>query len=522
MLGFGSGMVGAMSTKTLHRLSPVVLALAAVKVLLQLVTTGIAGDGFFVDELYFLACAEHLDWGYVDLPPLFPALTAAVRAVAGDSLLAIRVVPAMAGAGLVVLAGWGARRLGGGSLAQTLAGLSVLCAPIWLVMHSLHTMNALEPLVWTGCALVLVTLLEGGDQRYWLLFGVLAGVGLNLKHSIVFWGVAVALGVLASRQRSMLTQRWIWLGGAVALALFLPNLIWMIGHGFPHLEQLANIRESGRNVSLSPLAFIGEQVLMLHPLTLPVWLGGLAWLLRTSGGVYRPLGIAYLVALAEMLVLGGRTYYLSPAYPILLAAGGVAVERSVVAWGWRRAGTVAVMALLSGSAAVMAPLYVPILAPEDSIAYSEALGMSQPRIENHELGPLPQLMADRYGWREMAEEVARVYHTLPEDDRRVAAIFGQNYGQAGAIDLYRDELDLPPALSGHLTYFLWGPRGYSGEVVIVLDDDRDSLETLFESVELAGRVDHRWSMPYQHFDIYVCRGIRAPLEEVWPRTKSYS
>ena len=178
------------------------------------------------------------------------------------------------------------------------------------------------------------------------------------------------------------------------------------------------------------------------------------------------------------------------------------------------------MLVLSG--ALIAPVFIPLLPPATLIRYSQAIGLSQPRIETHRLGPLPQLMADRFGWPEMAAEVARIYHALPPADRARAAIFGQNYGQAGAIDHYGPALGLPKALSGHLTYFLWGPRGYTGDVMIVLDDDRETLEKLFAHVELAGHVSHPYSMPYQHFDVWVCRGPRVPLPELWPRLKKYN
>jgi hypothetical protein len=295
----------------------------------------------------------------------------------------------------------------------------------------------------------------------------------------------------------------------------------MAEHHFPHFEMLRNIKADGRDVQLNPLQFMLQQVLMFNPVAAPLWLGGLAWFLFGGEGKrYRILGIAYLVILAEMFLLDGRVYYPAPAYPMLLAGGAVALERWLAAKNWRFVGP-AYAATLALSGAVLAPLWVPILPPETLIRYSRAIGMTEPRIENHELGPLPQLMADRFGWPEMAREVARIYHSLPPADQAKAAVFGQNYGQAGAIDHYGPALGLPKAISGHLTYFLWGPRGYTGEVMIVLDDNRRRLSQLFTSVELAGHVTHPYSMPYEHFDVWVCRGPRRPLPELWPTLKRY-
>ncbi|HEX4955734.1 MAG TPA: glycosyltransferase family 39 protein [Thermoanaerobaculia bacterium] len=508
-------------SRTLAAGVALVLALAVAKLLLHLATTGRFGYDFFVDELYYLALAEHLAWGFVDVPPLFPALTALVRALLGDSLLAVRLVPALAGAGLVLATGLFARRLGGKTAAMGLAALGVLAAPVFLAMHSFHTMNALEPLFWLAAAWLLVRLLDGEDPRLWLAFGAVAGLGLLNKHSMAFFGVALVVGLAATPARRAFRERWIWLGGLVAFAIFLPNLIWVASHGFPHFQVLAQVAEDGRNVSLSPWAFLAQQVLMVHPLALPLWLGGLVFLLWSGAGSrWRPLGLAFLVALALMFLLDGRVYYLAPAYPMLLAAGGVALERGArqLARGWALPAYAGVLAV---GGVALAPLFVPLLPPETLIRYSEATGLTQPRIENHRLGPLPQLHADRFGWREMAAEVARVYRSLPPEEQAVAVVFGQNYGQAGAIDLFGPELGLPKAISGHLAYHDWGPRSSRGEVVIVMDDDRETLERLFEQVEWAGRVEHPYSMPYQHFDLHVCRRLRMPIEELWPQVRKW-
>ncbi len=506
----------------------VVLALAGFKLVLHLATTGLFGYGFFVDELYYLACSRHLAWGFVDMPPLFPALTAVVRIVCGQTLPAIRLMPALAGAALVVVTGLMARDLGGRRFAQGLAALAVITAPIWLTLHSIHTMNALDQLFWSCSAWIVIRILRPVEaaerqraERLWLLFGVVAGLGLLNKESMLFFAVPLAAALLLTRERRALASRWLWLGAGAAGLLVLPYAVWVVAHHFPHLEQLANIKRDGRDTQLGPLRFMAEQVLVLNPLALPLWAGGLGWLLADrQGRRYRVLGLTYLGVLAEMFLLNGRTYYPAPAYPMLLAAGAVACERWLAAPRWRfaKAAYVAVLAL---AGAALAPLAMPLLPPEALIRYSAAIGLSQPRVENHRLGPLPQLMADRFGWPEMAREVARIYDALPAGDRARAAIFGQNYGQAGAIDLFGPALGLPPALSGHLSYFLWGPRGYTGDVMIVLDDRREVLLKLFRSVELAGHVDHPYSMPYQHFDVFVCRGPRFVMATEWPQLKKY-
>jgi Dolichyl-phosphate-mannose-protein mannosyltransferase len=497
----------------------VVLFLAGVKLALHLATTGLFGYGFFIDELYFLACSEHLSWGFVDMPPLFPAITALIRATLGDSLFAVRLLPALSGAALVLITGLMARDLGGRRFAQGIAALGVIVAPMWMLMHSIHTMNALDQIFWTAAAWVVIRIERDGWEKGWLLFGALCGLGMLNKHTMAFFGVAVAVGLLLTPARRAFRSPWLWLGGLLAVLIYLPNLIWDVQHHFPHFEMLANVKADGRDTQLNPLQFMLTQAVVFNPLTLPLWVGGLVWLLiDKEGRRWRALGIAWLAVMAQMFLLDGRIYYPAPAYPMLFAAGGVAIEKWIASRRFVKPAYASVLAL---SGALIAPIFVPMLPPETLIRYQKAIGMSQPRIENHKMGPLPQLMADRFGWPEMAQVVARVYHSLPPEDQKRAAIFGQNYGQAGAIDHFGPALGLPKAISGHVSYFLWGPRGYTGDVMIVMDDDRETLEKLFRSVEYGGRVEHPYSMPYEHFDVWVCRGMREPLAQVWPRLKKY-
>jgi 4-amino-4-deoxy-L-arabinose transferase-like glycosyltransferase len=301
--------------------------LAAAKLVMHL--AGAWGYGYFRDELYFLDCARHLDFGYVDCAPLV-ALYAKLALLLGGSLPVVRLIPALAGAGLVALTMLLARQLGGGRFAQAFAGLCVLAAPIRIAVDSLLTMNAFEPLFWMGCVWLVIRFVQTGDSRLWLWVGVLAGLGLLNKHSTVFFGFALAVAVVASPLRRELARPWIWLGAGLALLLFLPNVVWQVAHGFPTLEDLENVRRSGKNVVLAPLGFLGQQVMINHPLLLPVWLAGLVSLLVGKGRRYRLLGVMYVVFLVTMLLMHAKNYYLAPIYPVLFAAGAVGWTR-----GWR-------------------------------------------------------------------------------------------------------------------------------------------------------------------------------------------
>jgi Dolichyl-phosphate-mannose-protein mannosyltransferase len=505
-----------------HRLASsataIIIGLAACKLLVHLY----AGRhyGYFRDELYYLACSRHLAWGYVDQPPLIALITWVVRHALGQSLPAIRVLPALVGAGEVAVAGLIARELGGQWLAQGLAALSVLVAPGILALDSFLSMNAFEPLIWMGCAWLLIRLVKTGNDKLWIWFGVLAGVGLENKYSTLIFGAGIVLGLLLTPQRRLLESRWLWIGGAIAALLFLPNLLWNIHHHFPFLELQANIRHSGRDVALRPAGFFAEEILTMNPIALPVWLAGLWFFFATKAGKpFRALGWAWLFTALVIVTLSPRIYYLYPAFPLLFAAGGVMWEDWLHLQPlWRK---LAWPALLAITGAVLAPMAIPLLPPETYMSYTKALHFGQPAVETHRLGPLPQLFADQFGWEEMAATVARVYNSLPPDVRRKTAIFGQNYGEAGAIDLFGPRYGLPPAISGHQSYFLWGPRGYTGESVIVMADNQQQLERLFASVQKVAHVEYPYSMPYEHFDVFYCRGLRQPLAELWPRVKNW-
>ncbi len=496
-----------------------VLCIAGCKLLVHLY----AGRhyGYFVDELYYLACSRHLDWGYVDQPPLIAVITWLVRSLLGDSLPALRFLPAVAGAAVVALTALIARELGGKRFAQGLAALAVLVAPGFLASDSLLTMNAFEPLFWLGCTYLLIRIIKTGNTKLWIWFGILSGFGLENKYSMLIFGAGIVLGLLLTGERRRLANPWLWVGGALALLIFLPNLVWNIHRHFPFLVAHASIQRSGRDVPLGPLAFFAQEVLTLLPLTLPIWLAGLwFYFFSKPERPFRVLGWAWVFTAGVVVMLSPRIYYLYPAFPVLFAGGSVMWERWLdqPRYHWPKLAYGGLMVVLG---AVYAPLTVPLLAPEAYIRYTRALHLQPPRIETHRLGPLLQLFADQFGWEEMTATVAHVYNSLPPEIRAKTAIFGQNYGQAGAIDLFGPKYGLPPAISGYMNYFFWGPRDYTGESMIVMQGQQKDLERYYTSVEKVASVYHPYSMPYEHFDIFYCRGLKWPLKEIWPKVRNW-
>ncbi|HEY6290827.1 MAG TPA: glycosyltransferase family 39 protein [Terriglobia bacterium] len=440
--------------------------MAAVKFTLQLATAH--RYGYFRDELFFLDLSKHLDWGYLDQPPFAIAVTAASRVLLGTSLTALRFLPALAGAVKVALAGLIARELGGGRFAQMLAALAVLVAPAYLGADHLLTTNTFDALFWTGCAYALIRAIKTDDPKFWLWFGVLAGLGAENKYSMFFFGFGLLVGLMLSSQRRLLMNRWFWLAVGIAFLIFLPNLVWQLRRGLPSLAWLLYHRVASDNVRLTPLAFMGEQIIELQPLTCPIWVAGLWYYLRSRAGQpYRLLGWTYLVVLALLLILRGRVYYLFPAYPMLLGSGAIVIEKALnkLRWNWLKPAYV--MGLLLGGA-LFAPFALPVLTVEAYMRYSDVVNIDPPDIETRKLGKLPQLYADTFGWKEMTAAVALAYESLPLGQRSKTAIFANTYGEAGALDFFGPPYGLPPVISPHQNYFYWGPGDYDGLGVILL------------------------------------------------------
>lgn len=499
----------------------IVLAIAAGKFLLHLYFNN--RYGYFRDEFDYMACGNHLAWGYVDQPPLVPVLTRICRFLLGDSLRSIRFIPAVASSALVVLTAMITRELGGRWFGLVLSAVAILIAPIYLSDGSLLSTNCLEPILWMGCAYFAILAIKRQNPRYWLWFGVVAGIGLEEKYSIAVMGLGVVIGLLLTEERRFFTNKWIWLGGLAAFLIFLPNLIWNVQNHWPFLELIHNIKADGRDVALSPWQYFAQEVLLLHPFAAPIWITGLFALLFSSRlRPYRALGWCYLVAFTVFVVLKGKNYYLAPIYPMLLAAGAVTIESGIerLRQQWLKPVT---LTILLATGAWLAPIVMPVLPVDQFISYMNKLPFKVPRSEHsHERAALPQHYADQFGWEEIVAETAKAFNKLSPAERTGCGIFAQDYGQAGAIDFFGPRYGLPPALSGHQTYYLWGPRGYSGNCLIVLDDQKEVLEGLFEQVEYVGTSEDNPYALERNIPVFICRGAKfGTLEKAWPQLKKW-
>ena len=351
-----------------------------------------------------------------------------------------------------------------------------------------------------------------------IAIGVVSGLALLSKYMLVFWLLALGLGLLATSSRRLFTHRTLYIGIAIAALMVLPNVLWQAAHDWPFLE-IGRVAATGKNVALSPLAFLGAEIDNLNVATAPVWLTGLAaFAFWRRFADLRCFAIGFVVLIAAMIAMHAKPYYPAGAYPLLFAGGAVALEARITRHAVRAALTAAV-ALMG---VVAAPFALPILPVERFVAYQRFLDHPPRSQDNSPIGRLPQLFADMFGWRELAALIGRVYQSLPPDDRSKAVFFANNYGEAAAIDVFGAPWHLPSAISNHNNYFLWGPRGHDGSVVIRLGGTRESLLKTYTAVEAAGVFDDPWAMPYETGrTVWICRGRRVPLEKAWPNLRNY-
>ncbi|MDQ2679591.1 MAG: glycosyltransferase family 39 protein [Candidatus Eremiobacteraeota bacterium] len=475
--------------------------------------------GFFRDELYFIICGFHPQFGYVDQPPLVPLLAAGSQ-LFGHSLFLLRAVPAIFGAAGAYVTCLLVAEMGGGVFAQVLASLVFLFSGVLMSFGMKVSTDEVNLFTWPLLALLLARIAKSADARLWLAVGAIAGITVESKYSVLFLFVALAIGLLLTPQRRILWGRWFVAGVALAIAIVLPNLLWQAHYGFPMWE-LLRAGQDGKNLIAGPLLYIAQEILITGLFTFPVWVIGLIWLLRN--GTLRFLGYAYAVLIVEMLLFHGKHYYPAAVYPILMAAGAVWIE----AWTQRvRPVRIAVLAYTLALGPLFIPFALPMLPEPLFIAYQSRLGnlLDVPKTalateHGRELSALPGDWADMHGWPEMAAQIQSVYEALPASDRAQAVVVASNYGEAAAVGFFTPNV---PVISAHNQYWLWGTRGYSGNVVIDVNGDCGAKEHLFRSARRAATFRAPYTIGWEtDVPIMVCRGINVPLATLWPQLKKY-
>jgi hypothetical protein len=490
-----------------------VMALAAFMLHLPFLTQ----YGIFRDELYYLA------WGYVDHPPLSIWVLSLCRKLLGDSVFAIRLPSLIASCATVYLIGSLTHTLGGKRFAQVLAMLAWIVAPATLALSHFFSMNALDLMFWALICRLLLACLQTVDsaakQKNWLILGVVVGLSLLNKFSILWLLAGLFVGVCCTLYRRELLTRNVLLASVLAVVIFLPHLMWQVQYDFPIREFMANATRDKMEDN-PPLKFLSAQILQMLPLTLPIWLLGIVAGVRGKmGNAGRMLAVMFLSVLLILLLNGkSRAAYLVPAYAPIFAMGGVAWERIVSrVWIQRLA-----LAGLAVTGMIFAPLALPILPVGAYIAYARKLGIQPPQEEKGGVGLLPQHFADMHGWQELANAVYDIYRTFPLPEQDGCAILTNNYGEAGAVDYFLRGKGVPRAISGHNNYWLWGAGDWDGKVLMIVNTVPDRFRSLFEDIEEVRTVPLPLSVPHeQDAPLSIARRLKIPVSEFWKQVKSY-
>jgi 4-amino-4-deoxy-L-arabinose transferase-like glycosyltransferase len=501
------------------------LWIAAIRFAVPLGSTLFAPIGYTTDEFYYLACADHLAWGYVDHPPLSIGVLAAVRHWFGDSLLALRALPGLCESLAVLVTAALAREFGGSRRAQILAALAWATAPMALAIGFPFSMNPLEHLLWPLAALVLARIQNGAGPRWWIVLGLLLGLALENKTSTLWLGVGLAAGMVATPARVWLATRWPWLAAGLATAILAPHIVWQVANGWPLLEFVRN-NAAGREgldaaaVIESPWMFAMSQLFVMGPVAAPLWLWGLAYLLLAPASrEHRMLGWTFAVVFV-LLALSGRggIYYLVGAFPIVFAAGGVAIEQFTENRSRRLPAVLCSAMLLQGF--LFLPVLMPLVDVDRYLSVARgARSLLGAEVEGASLPPSYQWML---GGPELVEAVARVTQTLSDSERASAGVLATTFGEAGALAHFGPERGLPPVIGTHNNFWLWGTRGLDGSVMIVVAEPGSRLLDHFASCEPAARLDCPYCEPQlKNRKVFLCRELDRPLPELWTTLKDF-
>lgn len=488
------------------------ILLALLRFLLHLLTNG--QYGFHRDELATLDDARYLAWGYVAYPPLTPFIGRVALELFGPSLVGVRFFSALAQCVAMVLAGLMSRELGGSRVAQVVTALAVAIAPISLLQAALFQYVSFDYLWSVVIAYFVIRLLASGNPRWWLGIGVFIGLGMMTRYTMAVFVAGIVGGVVLTRARRYLASPWLWAGVALSLLIFLPNLVWQVRHNFISLEFTSSIHARDIRIGRTEGFLIEQFFVSANLFTIPLWAAGLYYyFFSRTGARYRMLGWMYLIPFILFLAVLGRSYYLAPAYPMLIAAGAVTWERWRVSLPVRAArlvGGVTWGALVFG--AVLGGAMMLPIAPVNSAWWSFV-------SEAHDN------FVEEIGWPELVKTVNEIYTALPAAERAQTGILAGNYGEAGAINLYGPVYGLPEAISGINSYWLRGYGDPPPQTLIVLGYPRSGAERLFGRCELAGRITNPYNVENEETrdspDIFICRGPRQPWPVLWQNLKHF-
>ena len=500
------------NSKISRNLITLILTISIINLLIYLITTAFTSYGMFRDEYYYLACANRLDFGYVDHPPFSIWILAFWKALFGDSMFVIRIVPAIVTSVIVFIIGLFTVRLGGNKVAVIISTVTFMLSPIFLGINTYYSMNVFDFLFWISSAYIFLRILQTGNSKLWILLGVVIGFGLLNKTSMLWLGAGIFAGTVFTPLRKDLKTKYPYIAATIALIIFSPYIIWNITHDFAHLEFMRNAA-SRKYGGLTPLSFILDQILILNPLSILIWLPGISfYFIHKEGKQFRAVGLIWLTTFIILFInWHSKGEYIAASYQILFAGGAVMLEIWSKKRSWLKY-SVAITVIVFGI--LIAPFARPLLPVEKFLEYQNAIRLKPPSNEGHET-ELPQFYSDMFGWEDLAKNISKVYLSLPEKEREKTVVYCSNYGKAGAIEYYNRKYPLPKVVCPHNSYWYWWKETNEISTIIIIGGEiEEHLESLEEVYE-AGYHQTKYAMPYENNQkIFIGKGLKVSIEEI--------
>ncbi|MCP4177981.1 MAG: hypothetical protein GY756_09460 [bacterium] len=487
------------------------------------------GSGYSGKELYMIALSNHPAIGYVDIPPLTPLLLAVVRTIFGTSLFVMQLLPSVSGALIIYFTYLIVKKLGGNFYAQLLALICVTLAPFSLLLESTYTCSYLNNLVWIIILYLVVSLLKTENRKYWIYIGIFFGIGLLTKWSVIYLGLGLVTAFLITTHKNITTYnvylryRQFWIGVIIALLIFSPFLIWNFYYGFPTSEYMLNALSYREANGIGIITSIQQIILFMNPLTLPVWLLGFYYFtFDNKGKKYRILATVFIIILVLCLFKHIVFYTPTAFFPVLFAGGAVFIEKllSKHRLNWLKTAYILLIIL---AAVWIFPLVRPILSMNNlQKYYTPIITTKLTKLEKNVSVNIPQWYAERFDWERLTEKVAQVYNSLPAKEKSDTCIFTNKYNVAAAISFFGKKYKLPNAICRQNQYYLWGPKNYTGKIMIdVSNDSRQDIKKVFNSVKLMCKISFNYGTPYvDHLSIWLIKKPKfGSFKSLWPNLK---
>lgn len=478
--------------------------------------------GYFIDEFYYIACANRPAFGYVDHPPLAPFLLTLIQSVFGNSVYVLRILPAASGSAAIFMSGIITRQTGGGKYAQVISAVSVMCIPTLAAMSGFYSMNAFEPLLTVLMFYFILKMVDKDNPKEWIPAGVVIGLGLLNKHTFGIIALFMTISLLVGGYKKYIFSKWFLYAVLIAFIMFLPNILWQIAYNFPTLEFYRNIT-SDKNVYTPPLEFIKNQLISMSPATFFIWITGFIYFMFSKKHkACRFIAVFFLISFLFFLLTGSsRSDRLSFVYPIIFTGGAIFWENIILKRNAKWIMPLLILLLLTGLA-ISIPVILPYFNYEMVRRHTEMIGMNT-EIERGNKPPLPQLLADRIGWKEKVELMGEAFNTLTSEEKSRAIVAGDNYGQAGALELFGAEYGFPIVASGHNNYYLWSKEKLKGNILLQFDDNAEGLKKAFDSViEYPGMFYSPFVTSHENnLKVFICKGPKYSPEEMLEAGRFY-